>query len=134
MCSMGLESTDHWDLAVRRGVSKLFLLSALAERPMHGYELAQEIAVRSGECCAPSDAAIYPTLRELSEGGYITCAVDSTSGRQRNVCTLTDSGRDVLATAAASWGRVMPHLQKVIEDAPKFRHPITFVEPKEMVR
>lgn len=131
---MSLENAEHWDLAVRRGVSKLFLLSALAERPMHGYELAQEIAVRSGECCAPSDAAIYPTLRELSEGGYITCEISSTGARQRNVCTLTASGQQVLATAAASWGRVMPHLQKVIEDAPPVREPITFVETKETVR
>lgn len=131
---MTLESAAHWDLAVRRGVSKLFLLSALAERPMHGYELAQEVAVRSGECCAPSDAAIYPTLRELSEGGYITCEATSTGKRQRNVCTLTDSGREVLATAAASWGRVLPHLAKVIEDAPRPRQPITFVETKEKVR
>jgi PadR family transcriptional regulator len=131
---MSLDSAEHWDLTVRRGVSKLFLLSALAERPMHGYELAQEVAVRSGECCAPSDAAIYPTLRELLEGGYVTCESDSTGGRQRNVCTLTESGRQVLATAAASWARVMPHLQQVIEDAPKVRQPIVFVESEEMVR
>jgi PadR family transcriptional regulator PadR len=131
---MSLEDTEHWDLTVRRGVSKLFLLSALAEQPMHGYELANEIAIRSGECCAPSDAAIYPTLRELSEGGYITCEAASTGKRQRNVCTLTDSGREVLATAAASWGRVLPHLQKVIDDAPQVREPITFIESKEAVR
>lgn len=131
---MRLEDAGHWDLTVRRGVSKLFLLSALAERPMHGYELANEIAIRSGECCAPSDAAIYPTLRDLSEGGYITCETSSNGKRQRNVCTLTESGREVLATAAASWGRVMPHLAKVIEDAPKVREPIMFVEPKESVR
>jgi PadR family transcriptional regulator PadR len=78
---MRLEDAGHWDLTVRRGVSKLFLLSALAERPMHGYELANEIAIRSGECCAPSDAAIYPTLRDLSEGGYITCETVSTGKR-----------------------------------------------------
>jgi PadR family transcriptional regulator len=131
---MSLEDAEHWDLTVRRGVSKLFLLSALAERPMHGYELANEIAIRSGECCAPSDAAIYPTLRELSEGGYITCEAASTGKRRRNVCTLTDSGREVLATAAASWGRVLPHLQKVIDDAPRVREPITFIESKEAVR
>jgi len=115
---MSLEDAEHWDLAVRRAVSKVFLLSALAERPMHGYELAQEIAVRSGECCAPSDAAIYPTLRELAEGGFISCEVSSQGRRQRNVCTLTDSGRQVLATAAASWSRVLPHLQQVIDEAP----------------
>lgn len=126
-----LEQSEHWELAVRRAVSRLFLLSALAERPMHGYELAQEIAVRSGECCAPSDAAIYPALRELQEGGYITCEVASQGRRERKVCTLTDAGREVLAVAAESWGKVMPHLQSVIDEAPKVRQPITFFESKE---
>lgn len=129
-----LDQPEHWDLAVRRAVSRVFLLSALAERPMHGYELAQEIAVRSGECCAPSDAAIYPALRELQDGGYITCETVSQGKRSRNVCTLTDAGREVLAVAAESWGRVMPHLQAVIDDAPKSRQPITFTESKESVR
>jgi hypothetical protein len=50
------------------------------------------------------------------------------------VCTLTESGRQVLATAAASWARVMPHLQQVIDDAPKVREPIVFVEAEEKVR
>lgn len=113
-----LEQAEHWELSVRRAVSRVFLLSALAERPMHGYELAQEIAVRSGECCAPSDAAIYPALRELQEGGYITCEVALQGRRERKVCTLTDSGREVLAVAAESWGRVLPHLQVVVDDAP----------------
>jgi PadR family transcriptional regulator len=129
-----LDQSEHWDLAVRRAVSRVFLLSALAERPMHGYELAQEIAVRSGECCAPSDAAIYPALRELLDGGYITCETASQGKRSRNVCTLTDAGREVLAVAAQSWGRVMPHLQAVIDDAPKSQQPITFFESKETVR
>lgn len=113
-----LESTEHWDLTVRRAVSRLFLLAALAERPMHGYELAQAVAELSGECCAPSDASLYPTLRELTEGGYITCATEARGNRRRNVCTLTDRGREALGAAAASWGRVLPHLSQVIEHAP----------------
>ena len=127
-----MEHSEHWELAVRRAVSRVFLLSALAERPMHGYELAQEIAVRSGGCCAPSDAAIYPALRELQEGGYSTCESELQGRRERKVCTLTEAGREVLAVAAESWGRVMPHLQAVIDDAPKTRQPITFFEPEEV--
>jgi DNA-binding PadR family transcriptional regulator len=115
---MELDSTEHWDLAVRRSVSRLFLLAALAQRPMHGYELAQAVAEDSGNCCAPSDAAIYPAIRELSEGGYIVCETESQGRRTRNVCTLTDRGREALAAAASSWGRVLPHLEAAIERAP----------------
>ena len=112
---MELDSTAHWDLAVRRSVSRLFLLAALAERPMHGYELAQAVAELSGQCCAPGDASIYPAIRELTAGGYVTCEVQAQGNRHRNVCTLTARGHDALAAAATSWGRVLPHLSTVIE-------------------
>jgi DNA-binding PadR family transcriptional regulator len=112
-----LDSPQYWDLSVRRAVSRLFVLSSLAERPMHGYELAQAVAEGSGNCCAPSDASIYPTIRDLSEGGYITCEAESQGARKRNVCTLTDRGHDALETAAEAWGDVLPHLARVIKDA-----------------
>jgi len=111
-----LDSPQYWDLTVRRAVSRLFVLSSLAERPMHGYELAQAVAEGSGNCCAPSDAAIYPTIRDLSEGGYITCRSESQGARKRNVCTLTDRGHAALETAVEAWGDVLPHLARVIEE------------------
>lgn len=117
---MQLDSSDYWELSVRRSVSRLFLLAALARRPMHGYELSQAVAELSGECCAPSDAAIYPTIRELSEGGYVTCETQSHGARLRNVCTLTARGHAALAAAGEAWGSVLPHIARVVgaADAP----------------
>jgi len=112
-----LESANYWDQAIRRSASRLFLLAALAERPMHGYELAQAVEVASGECCSPSDAAIYPALRELSEGGYVVCETQAQGRRERKVCTLTERGREALAAAAVSWGRVLPYIQTVVDAA-----------------
>lgn len=114
---MQLDSSDYWELSVRRSVSRLFLLAALARRPMHGYELSQAVAELSGECCSPSDAAIYPTIRELSEGGYITCETQSHGARLRNVCTLTARGRAALAAGGKAWGDVLPYLARVVEAA-----------------
>ena len=111
-----LHEPEYWDLSVRRSLSRLFLLASLAERPMHGYELARAVTTASGECCSPSDAAIYPAIRELSEGGYIVCETERQGRRQRNVCTLTERGREALAAAAGSWRRVLPHLEALIEE------------------
>jgi DNA-binding PadR family transcriptional regulator len=116
-----LDSPDYWDAAIRRSASRLFLLAALAERPMHGYELAQEVEAASGACCSPSDAALYPALRELSEGGYIVCETELQGRRARNVCTLTDRGREALAAAGHAWGRVLPFIQTVVDAAPALK-------------
>lgn len=119
---MQLDSSEYWDLNVRRAVSRLFILSALAERPMHGYELTQAVAEGSGNCCAPSDAAIYPAIRDLREGGFITCEAVSQGARQRNVCTLTERGFDALRAATVAWGNVLPHLSRVIDETKAETH------------
>lgn len=113
-----LDSTDYWDAGIRRSASRFFLLAALAERPMHGYELAQAVEAASGACCSPSDAALYPALRELSEGGYIECETAMQGRRARKVCTITDRGREALAAAGHAWGRVLPYIQNVVDAAP----------------
>ncbi len=113
---MSLDSREHWDLTVRRAVSRLFILAALADRPMHGYELGKAVADGSGNCCTPSDAAVYPALKELSEGGFVARETLSQGGRRRSVCTLTQDGHDVLATAAEAWGAVLPHLERVVDE------------------
>ena len=125
---MDLDSAEHWDREVRRSVSRLFLLAALAERPMHGYEIARAVAEASGNCCAPSDAAIYPAIRDLQAGGYIVCTAEAQGQRVRNVCALTDRGRNALAAADAAWAGVLPRLAEVIAAAPVA---VACCEPRE---
>ena len=116
---MSADLTDgaHWELNVRRSISRLFLLSTLAERPMHGYEWSRAVARASGECCAPSDAALYPAIRELEAGGYIACEVETHGGRRRNVCSLTTRGEAALTAGAAAWGAVLPYLETIVKGA-----------------
>ena len=56
---------------------------------MHGYEMIQEIAERSGGAWRPSPGSVYPTLQLLEDEGLITSA--SEGGKK--LFTLTDSGR-----------------------------------------
>ena len=51
-----------------------------------------------------------------SQGGYITCEAESQGARQRNVCTLTERGHDALAAGAETWGSVLPHIARVIDE------------------
>jgi len=106
-----LEDPNYWLAAIARGSARFFLLAALSGRPMHGYQLARAIAESCGGCCEPSDAMIYPTLRELEEGGYVVCRVESQGARRRRVCTLTERGRRAYRAAAAAWAEVIPFLE-----------------------
>ncbi|MFI5833267.1 PadR family transcriptional regulator [Micromonospora sp. NPDC051300] len=74
------------------------VLALLTERPMHGYEMIQEIDSRTGGAWRPSPGSIYPTLQLLEDEGVIATAPDSDGGRKR--FALTDQGRAEATEAA----------------------------------
>jgi DNA-binding PadR family transcriptional regulator len=72
-----------------RGDVRAAILALLAERPMHGYEMIQELEARTGGVWRPSPGSVYPTLQLLEDEGLI--AGEEAEGRRR--FTLTDAGR-----------------------------------------
>ena len=72
-----------------RGDVRAAILALLAERPMHGYEMIQELEARTGGVWRPSPGSVYPTLQLLEDEGLI--AGEEGEGRRR--FTLTDAGR-----------------------------------------
>ncbi|MEU2431983.1 PadR family transcriptional regulator [Streptomyces sp. NPDC007861] len=73
----------------RRGDVRASILALLKDRPMHGYEMIQEIGERSGGAWKPSPGSVYPTLQLLEDEGLIVSA--SEGGKK--LFTLTDAGR-----------------------------------------
>lgn len=73
----------------RRGDVRASILALLRDRPMHGYEMIQEIAERSGGAWKPSPGSVYPTLQLLEDEGLISNA--SEGGKK--LFSLTDAGR-----------------------------------------
>ncbi|MBB4893811.1 DNA-binding PadR family transcriptional regulator [Streptomyces olivoverticillatus] len=87
----------------RRGNVRASILALLQDRPMHGYEMIQEIAERSGGAWKPSPGSVYPTLQLLEDEGLI--ASESEGGKK--LFTLTDAGRtEAEAGSRAPWEEV----------------------------
>src|SRR5262245_28773636 len=57
---------------VRRGNVRAAILALLAERPMHGYEMIQELEARTEGLWRPSPGSIYPTLQLLEDEELVT--------------------------------------------------------------
>jgi len=90
-------------------VLEIAVLGLLNESPMHGYELRKRLAVLLGAFRAFSYGSLYPTLRRLSEAGWITEEHDETapatrSRRARRVYRLTADGKEHLAELLAEVG------------------------------
>ncbi|MEM7273105.1 MAG: PadR family transcriptional regulator [Actinomycetota bacterium] len=88
---------------VSRGEVRLGILAVLAEEPMHGYQIMQEMEERSGGAWQPSPGSIYPTLQQLADEGLVV----SEAVEGKNVFSLTEDGATVLAQsdAAPPWER-----------------------------
>lgn len=74
----------------RRGDVRAAILKLLTDRPMHGYEMIQEIHERSRQLWKPSPGSIYPTLQLLVDEGLLT---SSESEGSRKLFELTADGR-----------------------------------------
>ena len=72
-----------------RGNVRAAVLALLLERPMHGYEMIQQLDERTNGMWRPSPGSIYPTLQLLEDEGLIVS--EQVEGKRRY--SLTDEGR-----------------------------------------
>jgi len=75
------------------GDLRLVVLSLIAEKPSHGYELIKSIEDRVGGAYSPSPGVIYPTLTLMEELGYVS--VTAAEGPKK-LYTITSEGKDYL--------------------------------------
>lgn len=100
----------------RRGGGRLFdhgtlrwlLLSLIAEKPSHGYELIKAVETRLGGAYSPSPGVIYPSLTLLEEMGALTSAAEG--GKKQY--SITEEGRALLAENAEAIASVQATMNK----------------------
>lgn len=88
---------------------EIAVLGLLNESPMHGYEIRKRLSTTLGTFRAFSYGSLYPTLRRLSEAGWISEESPegedgSRSRRGKRVYQLTAEGKEHLAALLADVG------------------------------
>ncbi|WP_239140173.1 PadR family transcriptional regulator [Actinoplanes campanulatus] len=90
------------------------ILALLLERPMHGYEMIQELDSRTGGIWRPSPGSVYPTLQLLEDEGLI----EVTAEGGRKSYRLTEDGRPEAETAAQNppWAQIGADTMSQVQD------------------
>ena len=93
---------------VRRGDVRAAILDLLAEgQPWNGYQIIQEIGVRTQGVWRPSAGSVYPALQQLEDEALIRTEAGED---RRRMYTLTEEGRAYVEEHAdelkASWDAV----------------------------
>ena len=95
---------SYWNGLIKMSLSRLFILKVLNEESLHGYEITRRISKMTRGCCAPSEGALYPVLREFEASGYLTCQTQVTEGgRPKKTYSITDKGRRAYIVGIEAW-------------------------------
>ena len=113
--SNNLVDSAYWQTLNRKSLLRFFTLHQLSSRPLHGYEIGTRIAL----CCdaRPTDAMIYPMLKELETGGYVELEIAVINGRKRKVYSLSERGFEAYRAAARAWAMVLPQIEMAVKEA-----------------
>jgi DNA-binding PadR family transcriptional regulator len=83
-----------------RGDIRAAILVLLAEQPMHGYQIIQELAERTGGVWQPSPGSVYPTLQQLQDEELVR---ETASESGKRIYELTDTGREQAEATTPPW-------------------------------
>lgn len=90
------------DAQMKKGMVDVCILSILARGDSYGYQLIKDIA----PLMALSESTLYPVLRRLEAGGYLTVYSVEHNSRLRKYYAITDEGRQKIADFLGEWAEV----------------------------
>lgn len=105
-------------VSVRQGTLDMLILQAVAQEPMHGWNIADYIKKRSADALDIPQGSLYPALHRLEGRGALVAEWKSTNDNRRaKYYRLTGTGKKTLAAERAEWVRFMNAVQLVMKPA-----------------
>jgi transcriptional regulator len=99
-----------------QGTLDLLILKTVAQRPLHGYGIAQCILVTSKEILQVQQGSLYPALHRLQRRGLLRSEWrESGNGPMAKYYSLTAAGRRCLQEEMADWKRYAGAVALVLE-------------------
>ena len=86
-----------------KGHLDLLVLSVLADGPLHGYAVIEQLRIRSLDVFDLAEGTVYPVLHRLELAGHLTSEWSEVAGRRRRSYRLTRSGSAQLDQQRATW-------------------------------
>ena len=99
------------NIQLKKGTLELCVLSLLSKVDMYGFELVGKISTE----IKVSEGTIYPLLKRIKDEGYVTTYLrESQEGPPRKYYSITDHGRQTLATLTGQWKDLVTGINKII--------------------
>ena len=105
---------DRFAQQLKKGVLEMLVLKLICEKPAYGYELLSELKKSSqGRFCL-KEGTLYPILTRQKNAGLLTYRwEESPQGPPRKYYSLTDKGREYLASLDEAWEELVGQIQMI---------------------
>lgn len=97
-----------------KGHLDLLILSVLADEPLHGYAIVEELRGRSGGALDLAEGTVYPALYRLERAGLLRSRWVTESGRRRRLYSPTARGRTTLEKQRKDWRSFAAAVEAVV--------------------
>ena len=105
---------DRFAQQLKKVVLEMLVLKLICEKPAYGYELLSELKKSSqGRFCL-KEGTLYPILTRQKNAGLLTYRwEESPQGPPRKYYSLTDKGREYLASLDEAWEELVGQIQMI---------------------
>lgn len=100
---------------IKGSLSTVILQLLTNNGKMYGYEITKAVFDASKGKTKITEAALYPTLHKLQEGGFLKVTMKNVQGRERKYYTLTKAGKNEAAIQLENIKSAIASLQKILK-------------------
>jgi PadR family transcriptional regulator, regulatory protein PadR len=112
------ESSDKWEVQLRKGCLELAILAALWEGTLYGLEILRHLETDSD--LVISEGTVYPLLSRLKSLGFLESKwVESDGGHPRKYYCLTPAGKRRAREMVGIWGRFSSSMGRLLRPLTK---------------
>lgn len=91
------------DPQLKRGLLEICVLAAMRSEETYGYKLIRDVS----PYIEISESTLYPILKRLEAGGFVTVRSAEHNGRLRKYYSITDAGREKLEEFIGQWQQIL---------------------------
>lgn len=106
---------ERWTKELRKGSTKLALLTLLGDAESYGYEILTNLRARAGEHGA-TEATVYPLLHDLEERGFLRSRwrANEPGVPPRKYYALTRDGQVLLEALREAWTKYRADMDRMV--------------------
>ena len=92
-------------------LTECLILSVVEQQDSYGYEISQTVKM----VAAIKESTLYPILRKLETGGFLTTYSEEFQGRKRKYYSITEEGRKQLKYLRKEWKEYRDTIDDIVE-------------------